>query len=114
MTIIIIVVVVVVVVVVIIIILNVCNVSAYTDLETSKAEEAAMLSEEAREGELKVEKLEQELKHANELLAAQKSGSFSLSQDEVENMFPAAAATSRILKSGMTLTQVMRLALLRI
>ena len=56
--------------------------------------------------ELKIESLEQELRNANDLLAAKKAGSFSVSQEEVETMYPAAAATSKLLKSGMTLTQV--------
>ena len=56
--------------------------------------------------ELKIESLEQELHNANDLLAAKKAGSFSVSQEEVETMYPAAAATSKLLKSGMTLTQV--------
>lgn len=56
--------------------------------------------------ELKVEKLEQELRNANDLLTAKKAGAVKLSQDEVDSLFPSAAATSRLLKSGMTLTQV--------
>ena len=50
--------------------------------------------------------MEQELRNANDLLAAKKTGTFSVSQQEVETMYPAAAATSKLLKSGMTLTQV--------
>ena len=56
--------------------------------------------------EVKIESLEKELSHANDLLAAKKSGSFSATDEDVEKLFPQAMATSRLLKSGMTLTQI--------
>ena len=58
--------------------------------------------------DLKIKKLEQELHNANEMLAAKKSGKLSISDEDVGRMYPTAAATSRLLTSGMTLTQVDR------
>ena len=54
-----------------------------------------------------VNKLEQELKNANELLSiAKRKGATVLSESDIETLSPAAAVASRLLKSGMTLTQV--------
>lgn len=52
-------------------------------------------------------KLEQELKNANELLSiAKRKGATVLSESDIEQLSPAAAVASRLLKSGMTLTQI--------
>ena len=52
-------------------------------------------------------KLETELKNANELLSiAKRKGATVLSESDIEQLSPAAAVASRLLKSGMTLTQV--------
>lgn len=54
-----------------------------------------------------VAKLEQELKNANELLSiAKRKGATVLSESDIEQLSPAAAVASRLLKSGMTLTQI--------
>lgn len=53
-------------------------------------------------------KLEQELKNANELLSiAKRKGATVLSESDIEQMSPAAAVASKLLKTGMTLTQVL-------
>ena len=55
----------------------------------------------------KIEGLQNEVKHANELLdMARRRGVANLTEAEVEALSPSAAAASRLLKSGMTLTQV--------
>ena len=55
----------------------------------------------------KIEGLQNEVKHANELLEmARRRGVAPLTEAEVEALSPSAAAASRLLKSGMTLTQV--------
>jgi nucleoprotein TPR len=54
-----------------------------------------------------ISKLEQELKNANELISiAKRKGATVLSESDIEQLSPAAAIASRLLKSGMTLTQV--------
>ena len=54
-----------------------------------------------------ISKIEQELKNANELIAiAKRKGATVLSESDIEQLSPAAAVASRLLKSGMTLTQV--------
>ena len=57
--------------------------------------------------ETRNEALQKELKHANELLeTSKKRGISALSDEDIEKLSPAAAATSRLLKSGLSLTQV--------
>ena len=53
----------------------------------------------------KVDSLTAELEKANELLSLT-SKSSPISQQQLAEIFPTAAATSSLLKSGMTLTQV--------
>ena len=54
-----------------------------------------------------ISKLEQELKIANELLSiAKPKGAIVLSDADIEQLSPAAPVASRLLKNGMTLTQV--------
>ena len=51
--------------------------------------------------------LQKEAEHANELLeVARRRGVAPLTDEQVEALSPSAAAASRLLKSGMTLTQV--------
>ncbi len=70
------------------------------------------VSEEKYDGKLKendetIAKLEQELKNANELLSiAKRKGATVLSESDIEQLSPAAAVASRLLKSGMSLTQI--------
>lgn len=55
-----------------------------------------------------IERIELELKNANEVLELSKKRGFAaLSDDSLETLSPTAAAASKLLKSGMTLTQVM-------
>ena len=53
-----------------------------------------------------VNSLTAELQKANELLTETGSKSSQVSQQQLAEIFPTAAATSSLLKSGMTLTQV--------
>ena len=53
----------------------------------------------------KVDSLTVELEKANDLILST-SKSSPISQQQLAEIFPAAAATSGLLKSGMTLTQV--------
>ncbi|KAL5021860.1 hypothetical protein ScPMuIL_001015 [Solemya velum] len=77
---------------------------AYTDLEELKKEEGRNFQEEIEKREEKIRGLEQELENANNLLEGLKSK--GASEGHVESMFPTAAATSKFLRSGMTLTQI--------
>jgi len=54
----------------------------------------------------KVASLTLELQKANELLSHATTKSLPLSQGQLAEIFPTAAATSSLMKSGMTLTQV--------
>jgi len=54
----------------------------------------------------KVTSLTSELQKANELLSHATSKSSPLSHGKLAEIFPTAAATSSLMKSGMTLTQV--------
>jgi nucleoprotein TPR len=60
-----------------------------------------------KENQETIAKLEQELKNANELLSiAKRKGAAVLSESDIEQLSPAAACASKLLKSGMTLTQI--------
>ena len=60
-----------------------------------------------KENDETIAKLEQELKNANELLSiAKRKGATVLSESDIEQLSPAAAVASRLLKSGMSLTQI--------
>ena len=80
--------------------------------EYNKISEEKRMVEEASEAKLKereesIAKLEQELKNANELLSiAKRKGATVLSESDIEQLSPAAAVASRLLKSDMTLTQI--------
>ncbi|XP_052775789.1 nucleoprotein TPR-like isoform X2 [Mya arenaria] len=77
---------------------------AHTDMENEKNEEIEKVQAELREREKKIINLEQELVNANDLLSAMKAK--GASSEKVEAMFPTAAVTSKVLKSGMSLTQI--------
>ena len=80
--------------------------------EYSKLLDEKTTTETAFESKLKenteiIAKLEQELKNANELLSiAKRKGATVLSEADIEQLSPAAAVASRLLKNGMTLTQI--------
>jgi nucleoprotein TPR len=80
--------------------------------EYSKLADEKKMNETAYEAKFKenseaIGKLEQELKNANELLSiAKRKGANVLSESDITQMSPAAAVASRLLKNGMTLTQV--------
>ncbi len=80
--------------------------------EYSKLLDEKQTTETAFESKLKennemIARLEQELKNANELLSiAKRKGATVLSEADIEQLSPAAAVASRLLKNGMTLTQI--------
>lgn len=80
--------------------------------EYSKLADEKKMNETAYEAKFKenseaIAKLEQELKNANELLSiAKRKGANVLSESDIQQMSPAAAVASRLLKSGMSLTQI--------
>ncbi|BFY99561.1 hypothetical protein BsWGS_02600 [Bradybaena similaris] len=80
--------------------------AAYTDLEASRQQEVHKLEILAAEKDEAIAKLTQELKNANDLMTALKKGAVTLSEDAVASLSPSAAATSKLLKSGMSLTQI--------
>ncbi|RNA44217.1 nucleo TPR isoform X1 [Brachionus plicatilis] len=80
--------------------------------EYSKLADEKNFNETSYEAKIKekdemIYKLEQELKNANELLSiAKRKGATVLSESDIEQLSPAAAVASKLLKSGMTLTQI--------
>ncbi|CAI4232788.1 unnamed protein product [Auanema sp. JU1783] len=56
----------------------------------------------------KIRELEEELEKANQMLKNRHAVSLNLTEDELANLSPAAAETSRFVKGGMTLTSMMR------
>ncbi|CAL1544987.1 unnamed protein product [Lymnaea stagnalis] len=80
--------------------------SAYTELEQEKLDEVTKLELLIKEKDETISKLQLELKNANDLMAALKKGAVTLAEEAVESLSPAAAATSKLLKSGMSLTQI--------
>ncbi|XP_059140232.1 nucleoprotein TPR-like isoform X2 [Physella acuta] len=80
--------------------------SAYTELETEKLKEVSQQEALLKEKDDLISKLQQELKNANDLMLALKKGAVTLSEEAVESLSPSAAATSKLLKSGMSLTQI--------
>ncbi|KAG8308469.1 hypothetical protein J6590_002557 [Homalodisca vitripennis] len=75
----------------------------YGDLETKLREKEVALEVTTEKKNLCIQELKKELEHANELIEATKLQSI---EKAVESLSPAAAATSRLLKSGITLTQL--------
>ncbi|XP_048255424.1 nucleoprotein TPR-like isoform X4 [Haliotis rufescens] len=80
---------------------------AHSKLEGEQNQIEDGFRDQLKAKDVKTGKLEQELKNANELLVAVKAkGAAKLSDEAIEALSPSAAATSKILKSGMTLTQI--------
>jgi nucleoprotein TPR len=79
----------------------------YKSVSDEKDQESKAFEAKLKEKEMIVSKLEQELKNANELLSiAKRKGATVLSESDIEQLSPAAAVASRLLKSGMSLTQI--------
>jgi nucleoprotein TPR len=79
----------------------------YENVCEEKARADAKYEATVRENDETIGKLEQELKNANELLSiAKRKGAAVLSESDIEQLSPAAAVASRLLKSGMSLTQI--------
>ncbi|XP_071164594.1 nucleoprotein TPR-like isoform X2 [Mytilus edulis] len=76
----------------------------HTNMEKEKDNEIEKLNKEIEDRESGIRLLKQELVNANDLIdAARKKNA---TDQQVDSMFPSAAATSKYLKSGMTLTQI--------
>jgi len=79
----------------------------YSKLLDEKTQQETALDAKLKENTEVIAKLEQELKNANELLSiAKRKGATVLSEADIEQLSPAAAVASRLLKNGMTLTQI--------
>ena len=79
----------------------------YKSVSDEKELEEKAFEAKLKEKENAISKLEQELKNANELLSiAKRKGATVLSESDIEQMSPAAAVASRLLKTGMSLTQI--------
>ena len=76
----------------------------YGELETESNAEIERLKQQLAQNNQVTDELRKELERANTLLDTSKSR--LLAEDAVEAMSPSAAAASRLLKSGMTLTQI--------
>ncbi|XP_064626009.1 nucleoprotein TPR-like [Lineus longissimus] len=62
---------------------------------------------QVRERDETITRQQKELEHANDLITiAKRRGGIPLSEEGIEAMSPTAAAASKLLKSGMTLTQI--------
>lgn len=79
------------------------SVEEYGDLETKHKEEAMQHSEQLKEKDSIIEGLRVELKNANDLLKTAQEENL---EHVIERVAPSAAATSKILKSNMTLTEI--------
>ncbi|CAF0709464.1 unnamed protein product [Brachionus calyciflorus] len=79
----------------------------YSKLADEKAFNETSFEATVKQKDEMIAKLEQELKNANELLSiAKRKGATVLSESDIEQLSPAAAVASKLLKSGMTLTQI--------
>ena len=78
-------------------------VSEYGELETKHKEKLIQHEQELDEKDKIVEDLRTELKNVNDLLKSAQDESL---EQAVERVAPSAAATSRLIKSGMTLTEI--------
>ncbi|KAK6179173.1 hypothetical protein SNE40_011593 [Patella caerulea] len=78
---------------------------ARRDLKEQSAAEIEQCIEQLKEKEAKIEDLEEELRNANDLIVRIK-GEGNMSLSALETLYPTAAATSKILKTGMTLTEI--------
>lgn len=79
------------------------SVEEYGDLETKFKEQALQHSEELKERDSIIENLRTELKNANDLLKTAQEENL---EHIIERVAPSAAATAKILKSNMTLTEI--------
>ncbi|XP_023233101.1 nucleoprotein TPR-like [Centruroides sculpturatus] len=73
-----------------------------TQLEEKLNDTNNQWNKQLEEKEKEITNLKKELKDANDLLSKNKG----LSEEGIQKLFPAAAATSKVLHSGMTLTQI--------
>ncbi|XP_067141450.1 nucleoprotein TPR-like isoform X3 [Centruroides vittatus] len=73
-----------------------------TQLEEKLNDTNNQWNKQLEEKEKELTNLKKELKDANDLLSKNKG----LSEEGIQKLFPAAAATSKVLHSGMTLTQI--------
>lgn len=79
----------------------------YSNLALEKENNEVMFNGTLKEKDEFISRLDQELKNANELLSiAKRKGATVLNESDIEQLSPAAAVASRLLKSGMTLTQI--------
>lgn len=78
-------------------------VNEYGELETRYKGDALQHSEDIKDKESIIDNLKGELKNANDLLKAAQDENL---EHAVERFAPSAAATSKIIKSGMTLTEI--------
>ena len=76
----------------------------FGELETSAQNETSQLKQKIDEQFAALEEMKKELERANTLIDSSKSR--LLTEEGIETMAPSAAAASRLLKSGMTLTQI--------
>ncbi|XP_058455681.1 nucleoprotein TPR isoform X3 [Malaya genurostris] len=76
---------------------------SYGKLETQQKSQVMKHEKELESKDQIVQQLKDELKHANELLKLAREESL---EHAVEKLAPSAAATSRLIKSGMTLTEL--------
>ncbi|XP_033110270.1 nucleoprotein TPR-like [Anneissia japonica] len=80
---------------------------AHTNLENKISEIEKAKDEQEYELQTKLNTLTRELEDANDLLAAAKKKRLPpLSEEELSNLSPTAAAASKFLKPGMTLTEI--------
>lgn len=79
------------------------SVEEYGDLETKFKEQALQHSEELKERDSIIENLRTEMKNANDLLKTAQEENL---EHIIERVAPSAAATAKILKSNMTLTEI--------
>lgn len=79
------------------------SVEEYGDLETKYKEEALEYSEKFKEKDSIIDNLRTELKNANDLRMSAEEENL---EHMMERVAPSAAATSKILKSNMTLTEI--------
>lgn len=79
------------------------SVEEYGDLETKYKEEALEYSEKLKEKDSIIDNLRTELKNANDLRMSAEEENL---EHMMERVAPSAAATSKILKSNMTLTEI--------
>ncbi|CAH1773591.1 unnamed protein product, partial [Owenia fusiformis] len=80
--------------------------NTHTDIEQERLDTAKKYQDQIDKRDVDITKLKNELEVANELLESRKKGMLALTEDDIEALAPTAAATSKLLKSGKTLSQV--------